>query len=779
LLALDANANGAIDDISELFGAGGFATYDELGKAIGGNPLPSGFDELRAHDDNFDDVIDSQDSVFADLLVWRDLNGDGISQVGELQNLASLGIASINLTTTQDFVDNGQNVIVDFGSYTKTDSTTAEIVDVWFAFDAQATQYRGAVTIDPATDNLPKLRGYGETKDLAVAMSEDAQLLSMVSDFKDLTVADAASLEDRAEAILLRWHGADAVDAQSRGNHIDGQWLTALEGMYGLPWSNGSVSNPNANAGGLLAEAWRDYKTTMMVRLLAQTPLGQVLFPGLEYAGMAFVTMPDNASLTDTINSLVAYSPTDGIAKLQYWHSMILVLDALYPEFTVAFADVYEEEEYEGHRDEFEAQQEADFIAAIDAGLLVDSVGYDYEQLRSGNLGSDGNDVLIGVASTYETRYTALLVGGAGDDTYVVDDFGGTGVDIVVEASGDGTDTVESWASYALGPNVENLTLLGSAAINGTGNELDNVLFGNAGKNTLTGGAGDDVYIVQNTTDVIVELADEGVDSVQSSVSYTLSANVESLTLTGSANINGTGGSTVNLITGNSGNNSLDGGGGADTLVGGLGDDSYIVDGLDTIIENADEGTDTVRASASFDLGTVSNIENLTLLGTGAINGTGTEDANLLTGNTGANQLWGLAGDDTLNAGNGNDTLTGGAGGDIISLGTGNDRVVYLSVLDAGDVISSFAVSGSGADKIDLDALFDSLNGGIANANRAGRVQLVATGSDVELRIDTAEGTGAGDGVGDVTLMTFAGMTSVSGLTVGTASGDDIQVGTA
>jgi len=287
LLALDVNTNGSIDDISELFGAGGFATYDELGKAIGGDPLPSGFDELRTYDDNSDGVIDNQDNVFADLLVWRDLNGDGISQAGELQSLASLGIASINLTTTQDFVENGENYMVDFGSYTKTDSTTAEIVDVWFAFDAQATQYRGTVTIDPATEGLPKMRGYGETKDLDAAMSEDAQLLSMVSDFADLTVADAASLEARAEAILLRWHGADAVDAKSRGNHIDGQWLTALEGMYGLPWSNGSVSNPNPNAGGLLAEAWRDYKTTMMVRLLAQTPLGQVLFPGLAYVGMA------------------------------------------------------------------------------------------------------------------------------------------------------------------------------------------------------------------------------------------------------------------------------------------------------------------------------------------------------------------------------------------------------------------------------------------------------------------------------------------------------------
>jgi hypothetical protein len=100
LLALDANANGEIDDVSELFGAGGFADRWEIQDEIAAGNLPSGFDELRALDENEDGVIDAQDSAFADIKVWRDLNSDGISQAGELQSLASLGIASFNLTTT-------------------------------------------------------------------------------------------------------------------------------------------------------------------------------------------------------------------------------------------------------------------------------------------------------------------------------------------------------------------------------------------------------------------------------------------------------------------------------------------------------------------------------------------------------------------------------------------------------------------------------------------------------------------------------------------------------
>jgi Ca2+-binding RTX toxin-like protein len=173
-----------------------------------------------------------------------------------------------------------------------------------------------------------------------------------------------------------------------------------------------------------------------------------------------------------------------------------------------------------------------------------------------------------------------------------------------------------SSVNYSLnGRYVENLTLTGASTVTATGNTLDNVLTGNSGNNTLIGGSGndtldgglgadvldggvgDDVYYVDNVGDnVINESLTGGMDSIFSSVSYTLNGRyVERLTLTGSANLTATGNTLDNVLTGNSGNNTLtgssgndtlDGGLGADVLDGGTGDDVYYVDNIgDNVIK--------------------------------------------------------------------------------------------------------------------------------------------------------------------------------------------------
>jgi len=187
--------------------------------------------------------------------------------------------------------------------------------------------------------------------------------------------------------------------------------------------------------------------------------------------------------------------------------------------------------------------------------------------------GGTGNDTLLGGTGN------DTMLGGAGDDIYVTD-----GGDVLSEAANAGTDTVRSSVTLTLGANFENLFLTGMAAINGTGTALANRITGNAASNTLNGGtgadtlvgaAGNDTYITDGG-DTITENANQGADLVRSSVSFTLGANLENLTLTGSANISGTGNTLANTIVGNSGANSLNGGISNDTLTGGTGSDNFI-----------------------------------------------------------------------------------------------------------------------------------------------------------------------------------------------------------
>lgn len=254
-----------------------------------------------------------------------------------------------------------------------------------------------------------------------------------------------------------------------------------------------------------------------------------------------------------------------------------------------------------------------------DSGLaIIGTAGSDTLNGEGGNdilNGLGGSDVLYGYAGNDRLNGGAgndSMTGGTGDDIYTVN----SALDIVIENFDEGTDTVRSAISYALGANIENLHLTGADTIDGTGNELDNDLIGNSASNMLTGqsgndrlngkegndvligGDGDDIYVVDHFGDRVIELNDEGVDMVRSSVNFSLSTAVEDLALVGSAAINGTGNELNNRLTGNSsdnilqgeaGNDRLNGKEGNDTLIGGSGSDTYIFGrnfGTDKLIEN-------------------------------------------------------------------------------------------------------------------------------------------------------------------------------------------------
>jgi Ca2+-binding RTX toxin-like protein len=405
---------------------------------------------------------------------------------------------------------------------------------------------------------------------------------------------------------------------------------------------------------------------------------------------------------------------------------------------------------------------------ALTGNAALWGIGNAADNIVSGNdganrlIGNDGNDTLNGGAGQDVLDGGAgrdlldggtgadSLWGGAGDDAYVIDDAG----DAVVEAVGEGFDTVYAGVSYMLAANVEQLALTGSAALWGLGNGGDNVisgndganrligydgndqLFGGAGQDVLDGGAGadrldggsgadslwggtgDDVYVVDDAGDAVVEAAGEGDDTVYASITHALAANVERLVLGGAADIWGIGNAGDNVIIGNdganrlvgndgndqlfggagqdvldggAGNDRLDGGGGADTMSGGAGDDIYIVDRFgEAVAEAAGEGFDTVYSSATYMLS--ANVERLILLGTEALVGLGNAGDNILVGNEGANTLQGLGGNDVFFGNGGDDIIFGTAGNNVIDGGSGNDRLILYGELDY--YTSSAAVGG-------------------------------------------------------------------------------------
>ena len=280
-------------------------------------------------------------------------------------------------------------------------------------------------------------------------------------------------------------------------------------------------------------------------------------------------------------------------------------------------------------------------------------------------------DATVWNAATIASRLT--LPPNAGNDTLI-----GTAGNDTLDGGG-GSDSLSGLAGTD--------TLIG-----GSGND---VIDGGAGADLMRGGSGDDTYTVDDTNDEVIELENSGSDLVRSSVTHALTSNVENLILTGSGHISGSGNDLNNSITGNAGNNILDGGLGNDALTGAVGDDTYVVDShLDTVLESANEGVDTVESriwagsGAVYTLG--ANQENLRI-GSGALHGNGNADANTLTGNADDNTLTGARGNDTLYGLAGNDTLIGDViltydsadiGADVMVGGAGDDIYFVNSASD-------------------------------------------------------------------------------------------------
>ncbi|MGL4316386.1 MAG: M10 family metallopeptidase C-terminal domain-containing protein [Pseudomonas sp.] len=394
-------------------------------------------------------------------------------------------------------------------------------------------------------------------------------------------------------------------------------------------------------------------------------------------------------------------------------------------------------------------------LAIAYGAVIENATGSAYNDTLIGN---GQNNVLNGLAGADQ------MTGGNGSDSYYVDNAGDLVNETSTDASTGGTDTVYSYlASYALGNNVENLRLLATGNANGTGNALNNALYGGAGNNILNGaggadsmigGDGSDIYYVDNAGDLVSESnatqASGGIDTVYSSMAaYTLGSNVENLRLLASGDANGTGNSLNNILFAGSGNNILNGRAGNDTL-------SYL---YATQGVSLNLGLSTAQDTIGSGMDTLINIENL--------NGSQYDDT--LLGNDAANMLNGDAGNDILDGGIGADSLIGGDGndsyyvdnsGDVVSetnatLASGGNDMVFSSIAayTLGSNVENLRILSTGDANGTGNALNNNIHAGSGNNTLDGGagsdllVYLKATGGvTLNLGITTAQNTG-GSGI--------------------------------
>jgi Ca2+-binding RTX toxin-like protein len=376
--------------------------------------------------------------------------------------------------------------------------------------------------------------------------------------------------------------------------------------------------------------------------------------------------------------------------------------------------------------------QMANIIGTPNNDLLEGTIDSDTLTGLAGNdtlYGTDGDDLLDGGSGADK------MYGGNGNDLYIVDNI----FDVATENAAEGIDRVESTVSYTLGANLEDLHLKGTDAIDGRGNNSHNVILGNdannslygfgdrdylfaaggndflhggdgddriyggtgddqiyggAGADEMYGGSGNDQYLVDNEADLVTEQIAEGTDTVVTAKTYTLGANVENLTLTDAADVDGTGNELNNYMLGNAGKNFLKGEDGDDKINGRGGNDSILGDG----------GNDTLLGGAGKDF----------LYGV--------KGNDILYGNDDDDRIFGGGGDDLLYGGNGNDVLGGGsdidpAGNNILWGGAGADGFRFYFGPNGIDTIEDFQKSE--ADKIEIHDSFGatSLNQFSYNSN--------------------------------------------------------------
>ena len=574
LLALDLDSNGQIDHGGELFG-----NYSLLPD---GSKARNGFEALKQYDSNRDGVLDAGDERWQDFRIWRDADGNGVSEGAELQSLDEAGIRAIDLAYTEsDHRDIHGNSHKQRGSIQWRDGQTGLASDVWFETNPVNTAYQTKFAHSKEVKGLPEIWAFGNVLSLRDAMSQDAELLTLVKSYVTTENPSAEQLDQ----LIYRWVGVENVPSGSRGGSIDARKLAALETLTGRQFRQiGSIPNPGPNAANVLKYEYDKFAsyTAAHISLQSQsselahhlkvyrdesgrlvfdwTEMKQYLFrlessQGMEVTVGALKTLLSALNYNDTLSNRFKLEITDFFSSVWPQEKAWLTLSA-----ATGFAG-------DNGRNHLLGTQEAN--------ILFGDAGDDFLY------GGDGDDILIGGAGNDR------LEGGNGADTYV---FGkGFGQDTVYDDGDNSADTLrftEGWkaSDFNFIRNGNDLLIQAKAG------EEQVQVYDYFAHDSAAPYAVDQIEFDDGTKldiaaiKVLVQQGSNGNDNLYAYA----------------------GGSTLSGLDGNdylygaSGKDTLYGNDGNDTLFGDAGDDSlYGDDGDDTL--HGDDGNDTLIGGAGND----------------------------------------------------------------------------------------------------------------------------------------------------------------------------------
>ena len=617
-LVLDLNHNGVIENGGELFGS-----YTKLAN---GNYAKNGYEALAQYDLNGDSEINSSDAIFTDLRVWQDLDGNGVTNAGELKSLNDLNISSIKLFFSAKNTFDSHNVLhEDESTFSYADGRESISNTLWFETDTRITvpvntQNGQGITISEAIQVLPDVVGFGNMYSLHYAMALDSTgiLQQKVEAFVNET--DANIKRSMVENILETWSGVSSVVEGSRGENANAKHVGVLESFWGQA---AAQQNPNPAYAKLLEVTYQQLERSVYTQLMVNDG-SYSIFNKIYFQKINGVLTADFTRVGSYFADLFASNnPT---AETQF-KELVDVVKGINPYDT-------------------------NFIKQD----LLNSVMGD-PRLSNDNINTmmkwifNEDDHIVGSNDDEIYGYTGndTLDSGAGDDEL----YGGFGNDILNGGSGNDYLSGDEGNDYLRGQD---------------GND---VLVGGAGNDTLEGGQGDDDYIWGrgDGSDVIIDINGDnrlifGEGITASNIKWNRR---QSMTSPDSliATIKDTG--ETFTIT-NWFSNSYSPLATIELLDGTILDKNQIE--LDTHIMSGTENGDYLFGS-SID-------ETITgFSGNDSLYGAGGNDS--LSGGEGNDSLDGGNGDDTLNGDDGNDTLNGGSGNDVLIAGAGND------VLNGGD----------------------------------------------------------------------------------------------